>query len=152
MLLSLFRLTCQNFRSKLQKLGVILRYCRRQGLLTGPARIVFCRGFGRPTSPERELTPTAVKHLPVACTSNRITRFPFCELFFRDRIIHLATFLARVVRDSDHDRVSSFAGVLGNPRPPNTSFLPPPSNACQWPAPAIASPSLLVQNQLKAPS
>ena len=38
MLLSLFQITCQNFRSKLQKLGVILRYCRGQGLLPGPAR------------------------------------------------------------------------------------------------------------------
>ena len=38
-LLSLFQITCQDFRSKLQKEGVILRYCPDQGLLPGPARI-----------------------------------------------------------------------------------------------------------------
>ena len=38
MLLSLFQITCQHFRSKLQKLGVVLRYCPDQGLLPGPAR------------------------------------------------------------------------------------------------------------------
>ena len=39
--------------------------------------------------------------------------FPFCELFFRDRIVYLATFLAKVVRDSDHDRVRAGSGKRG---------------------------------------
>ena len=75
----MFEITCQNFRSKLQKLGVILRYCPYQGLLPGPARtcvplfflFLSSGGWGK-----NKLATLVRIFIHVVCRFNDLTQLP----------------------------------------------------------------------------